>query len=237
MRSRPRRVVRIGAPLIDIRRHYFTGRGKYRIFNTAAYIFYRSNVGPPTEADALYESSATLPATPATTFANGTWWISVAYFNGVIKSGFLPLGPNGETFIRLDIAGGVVAASPPQPPGDWRLEVRAGGVIRVVGFYLQADSNRATDWAITYTTNGSTPGTPPAVSPTVTVLMPTRGLAVLSYDLPAQANGTTVKVRLQTKRSTAYSENSVVKTAIADAAGPSAPIVGQRWPGRLPESL
>lgn len=236
-RIHTRRMVRIGAPLIDIRRHYFAGRGKYRVFNTAAYIFYRSNTGPPTETDALYESSATLPATPAATFADGTWWISVAYFNGVVKSGFLPLGPNGETFVRLDIVGGAVAGSPPQAPGDWRLEVRAGGVIRVVGFYLQLGANRATHWAITYTTNGSTPGTPPAVSPTVTVLMPTAGLAILSYDLPAQANGTTVKVRVQTKRGTAYSENSVVKTAIADATGPSAVATAQRWPGRLPENL
>lgn len=223
--------------LIDIRRHYFTARGKYRVFNAAVYRFYRSNTGPPAETDAPFATSASLPSTPANTYADGTWWISVSYFNGVIDSGFLPLGPNGERYVRLDIASGAVAGSPPQPPGDWRLEVRAGGVIRIVAFYFQVDSNRATDWAIAYTTNGSTPGTPPAVSPTVTVLMPTRGLAILSYDLPAQANGTTVKVRLQTKRSSTYSENSVVKTAIADATGPSAPAVGQRWPGRLPETL
>ena len=75
----------------------------------------------------------------------------------------------------------------------------------------------------------------------ITVAMPSRGLAVLAYDLPAQGDGTTVKVRLQTRRQDngrwTYSENSIVLTAVADAQGPSAPIAGAVWPGYLPEDL
>jgi len=67
--------------------------------------------------------------------------------------------------------------------------------------------------------------------------MPTAGLAVLAYDLPAAADGTTVKVRLQTVRDTTYSEDSTVKTATADATGPAAPPAADRWVGGLPEDL
>jgi hypothetical protein len=66
------------------------------------------------------------------------------------------------------------------------------------------------------------------------------GLVVLEYDLPGQANGTTVKVRLQTRRNDSgtwrYSENSTVLTAIADASVPSAPLTLQQWPGDLAKS-
>lgn len=228
------RVVRIAPRLIDFARRYMDGRGKYRVYNAAAYRFYRSNSAPPAEGSTPFATSASLPSTPADTYANGTWYLSVSYFNGVIDSGFLPIGPNGETYRRLDISGGAAVSGPPQGPGDWRLEIRGGGVVRVVGIYYEEDSLRATEWAIAYTTNGADP---PAGSPTVTVTMPTRGLAVLSYDLPAQAHGTTVKVRLQTRRTTSYSEASTIKSAAADATGPAAPPAGERWRGHLPEDL
>ena len=99
--------------------------------------------------------------------------------------------------------------------------------MQIVSRYWQSDANRATEWAITYTTDGAEPAEPPHVTPTVTQTMPTAGVAVLVYDLPAQANGTTVKVRLQTRRQTSsvwyYSEGSAVLSAGADAAGGAAP--------------
>jgi len=71
--------------------------------------------------------------------------------------------------------------------------------------------------------------------------MPTAGLALLSYDLPGQAHGTTVKVRLQTRRQDAswvYSEGSTIKSTTADAQGPTtAPPAGEAWPGSLPEDI
>ena len=215
--------------------------GLYHNFGTAEYRFYRSNLAPPLESDTPFATNASLPYTPVDLFADGIWYVSVAYYNGILTSGFLPLGPNGETYIRIEISGGVVLQTPPNPPISWELELRPAGVIRVKAFYQQTGSLRATQWAITYTTNGSTPGAPPAVSPTVSAAMPSSGAAVLEYDLPGQADGTTVKVRLQTRRNDGgtwrYSENSIVKSLVADAAGPMAPLVLQPWPGRLPEGV
>ena len=64
-------------------------------------------------------------------------------------------------------------------------------------------------------------------------------LSVLNYSLPAQADGTTVKVRVQTRRndgtegtpSWVYSASSVV-SAEADATGPTVPL---RIEGTTPE--
>lgn len=233
---------RKGSRRVAPSRFYGSFVGTYRLEGTAQYRFYRSNVAPPLETDTPYATSASLPSTPANTFANGTWYISVAFFNGILSSGFLPLGPNGETYIRLEISGGVVLGNLPNGPIGAMLELRPGGVVRVRAFYFQTDALRATEWAITYTTNGATPGTPPAVSPTIgTAMVPAGGAAVLEYDLPAQADGTTVKVRLQARRNDSgtwrYSENSTVMSIVVDAAGPTAPLVLQNWPGRLPEGV
>jgi len=220
-------------------KYYHDGRGEYRVFNNAVYRFYRTNGAPPTEADVPYATSATLPATPATTFGDAAWFISMDFFNGVIGSGFLAIGPNGETALRLDVSAALQINAPPNAPGDARLVQLAGGVVRVMGVYLQAGALRATEWAITYTTNSSTPGTPPAVTPTDTVTIPAGVLAVLEYNLPAQAHGTTVKARVQTRRldgvTQRYSEGSTVLTTTADATGPSAPAQINRFPGRFPQ--
>jgi len=213
-------------------RFYHDGRGLYRVFNAAEYRFYRDNAAPPAEDDAPFATNATLPHTPADVYADGTWYLSVSWFNGVIDSGFLPLGEHGETYLRLDLAGGEETTGPPQGPADWRLELDAAGVVRVVAFYWESGALRADEWSIAYTIDG---GDPPEDTPDVTVTM-AAGLAVLDYELPAQANGTTVKVRLQTRRDdTVYSEDSTIKTATADAAGPTAPLDAERWAGPLPE--
>jgi len=226
----------------DAVKHYGEARGLYRIFNDAEYRFYRSNVAPPQESDTPFATSATLPYEPPDTFADGTWYLSVSYFNGVLDSGFLPLGPNGETYLRLDLSGGQEINAPPNPPNDWRLEKRPNGVLRIVGIYLQTGNLRADEWAIAYTTDGTTPATD---SPDVTVAMGNRGIAILTYDLPAQSDQTVVKVRVQTRRNDGtdqspqwvYSENSDAKTITADARGPRSPVAAERWTGRLPEDL
>jgi hypothetical protein len=139
--------------------------------------------------------------------------------------------------LKLVISGGVEVGAPPGAPQNWALEQRAAGVIRVTGLYLETGALRADTWAIGYTTNGSAPAED---TPTVTQAMSGSGIEVLSYDLPAQANGTTVKVRLQTRRGAApysYSDGSTVLTATADAEGPAATDAGAAWPGRLPEEV
>ena len=196
--------------------------GLYRVFNGAAFRFYRSNSTPPVEGDMPFATNATLPHEPADTYADGTWYLSVSFFNGIYDSGFLPLGPMGETYLRLDLSGGVEIDSPPAGPLQWHLKNVGAGVVRIIALYLQDTSLRAEEWSIAFTTNGSTPATD---TPTITPAITASGLAVLTHDLTGQADSTTVKVRLQTRRfddpSYTYSEDSEVQTITADAAGPA----------------
>ncbi len=197
-------------------------RGRYRVFNPAVYRFYRSNSVPPVEGDTPFATNATLPHEPADTYADGTWYLSVSLFNGIFDSGFLPLGSMGETFLRLDLSGGVVIGSPPAGPLQWHIENIGGGVVRIIAVYLESGAVRAVDWAIGRTFNGSTPA---ADTPDETAVITSSGIAILEHSLAAQSDGTTVKVRLQTRRldsSYVYSEDSEVKTIVADAVGPAA---------------
>jgi len=204
--------------------HRAEARGLYRIFNTAEYRFYRSQTAPPVEKDTPFATNATLPHQPTETFADGTWYLSVSYYNGIYDSGFLPVGPLGEPYWRLDLAGGVETTSPPAGPLRWDLQALAGGVVRVVGLVCQSGDLRAEEWALAYTTDGSTP---PADSPDATQAIAAEDLAYLDYELPAVASGTPVQVRLQTRRndgSWVYSEGSEVKSITPDLFGPSAPL-------------
>lgn len=180
-----------------LRKHRSAARGKHRIFNAAEYRFYRSNSAPPVEGSVPYATAASLPDTPANTFGNGTWYISVSYFNGVLDSGFLPIGPRGETYLRLDIAAGVVTNSPPAAPLRIELQQAAGGQTRVLALYAEDAALRAGEWAIAYTDDGSDP---PADTPDVTLSIARGGNALLDYLLPAADDGDTVKVRVQTRR-------------------------------------
>lgn len=213
-------------------------RGLYRVFNAAVFRFFRSNVAPPIETDTPYAVAASLPTTPGDLFPDGTWFLSASFFNGVIDSGFRPLGPDGETFLRLDISDGVVTGSPPRGPDEQRLDAEAGGVVRILALYFETSALRATEWAIAFTTDGSTP---PTDTPDVVVAMEASGLAVLNQALAAVADGLTVKVRIQTRRTDAgsfvYSEDSTVLSIVADAVGPSVPLQIQTWRGRLAEGF
>ncbi len=217
---------------IDFRRRQATHRGKFRVFNDSEYRFFRSNVAPPEESDTPFATNSTLPHEPADTYADGTWFLSVSFFNGVLDSGFLPLGERGETYLRLDLSGGLEVGNPPDGPLEWRIENRAGGIVRVHAVLMQFGTLRPDTWSIGFTTNGSDPAEDVA---TETVAIVSQSLVVLSHDLPAQSNGTTVKVRLQTRRTTIYSDDSIIKTLTADAIGPGAPLHGDSWSGRVSE--
>jgi len=213
--------------------------GLYRVFNSACYRFYRSNSGPPAESDTPYATAAALPATPSDTFADGSWWISVDYFNGAVGSGFLPIGPNGETYIRIEVVGGVQKGAPSGQPGEaslpavgtWSLVERSGGVLAVTSIYNEADSVRADDWCIAWTNDGTDPSTPPTVSGTTTVTyvaMTGANLSILDYELPAQSDSVTVKVRLSVRRDRGggdyvYSEDSTIAEHKISRTGPTAP--------------
>ncbi len=153
-RARRRRLPHIINPATFRAHILLATRGKFRVFNDAEYRIYWNNARPPQPGDPVNETTATLPYTPAGTFADGTWWFSMSAFNGIWDSGFLPLGPNGETYLRLDIVSGSVVTGPPNGPQSWTLEARAGGVIRVSGGYLQAGSLRADQFFVEYTIDG-----------------------------------------------------------------------------------
>lgn len=211
-----------------------SARGLYRIFNTAGYRFYRSNVAPPLASDTPFATHATLPYQPTSTYADGTWYVSVSYFDGVLDSGFLPVGPHGETYKVLTIASGVQLPTPPGTPYGTTLKQLAGGIVQIIGYYAATPDgpNRATQWAIAYTVDGSTPA---SGSPTITPSMGNSAgnmgaRAVLTYRLPAQSNGTTVKVLLQVRRPISggysYSPAAPVLSTVVNTSGPSAPLGG-----------
>jgi hypothetical protein len=219
--------------LIDWGRRYGAARGLYRVFNAACYRFYRSTSGPPVAGSSPYATSSTLPDTPATTFADGTWYLSMSYFDGVLDSGFLGLGPNGQTCIVVTIASGASVASPPIAPLSATLQVLAGGIVRVVALYAENDSARADTWCVAYTTNGAMPN---ANSPTVTqAFRSSVGAQTLVLNLPAQSTGVTIKALVQVSRGSTpvYSAPSAVLVAVANAAGPSEVPGGDIWTGAL----
>ena len=223
--------------------HYFGFRGSYVIFNAAGYYFWYGDTIP--DPDSPYQdTNATLPHTPVDTFTDGIKYFSLKYSNGVIISDFLPVGANGATYLRLDLDTGAELAGPPNRQGDVRLELKAGGVVRVVAFYGQtAGVARAEEFAIYATFDGSDPGSGPDDIADYTVAIGTSGLAILTYDLPAQADDTEVKVRVQMSRDDSgtdrFSDTSAddILTTNADAAGPVVLQETINWTGVLPEDL
>ena len=227
-----------GPRLIEFAHRHADLRGLFRVFNAAGYRFYRSSVAPPEEGDSPFATNTSLPYTPAATFGDGTWYLSVSYFNGVIDSGFLPIGARGETYRRLTIVDGASVGVAPATPGYWHVEQAAGGAIRILALYYEDGSGRAGQWAIATTIDGTDP---PAGDPDLTEDVYGDPLSILDYELPAQAGGTTVKVRLQVRRNDGteevpvwtYSADSEIATIVADDAGPAAPRDATAWPGSV----
>lgn len=235
----PRPVSRCVGP--KPRRRRIEARGLYRIFAPAEYRFYRSLTSPPVDGSVPFATSATLPATPAETFADGEWYLAVSYFNGVLDSGFLPFGAAGETYVRLRVGSGADLGTLPAGLLEWRVEQQAGGVVRVVAVCYLESAAADHEWAIAYSVDGSDPA---ADAPDVTAELTAGGLAVLMQDLPAAADGATVKVRLQIRRNDgtdespvwSYSAASTIKSILADATGPTAAIAAEAWAGELNET-
>jgi hypothetical protein len=221
-----------------------SAQGLYRVFNAAGYRMYWSNSGPPVAGGAPQAFNATLPFTPSSAFSDGTWYLSMSYFDGVLDSGFLPIGPAGQTYLTMILSGGVLQPTLPTAPTNTSLVVQAGGVIQVVGYYATAAGdgvNAATEWDIAYTTDGSTPS---SNSPSIRVAFSAGGspIQTLMYSLPTQTGGTVVKVQLQVGRALspsgyAYSTPGTVLAATAVTAGPSSPLGIQSWAGVVPPGV
>jgi hypothetical protein len=218
--------------------HYAEGRGLFRIFNPAEFRLYWSSSGPPAEGSTPQATSASLPyATPP--LADGTWYFSLSWFNGVLDSGFLPLGPAGEPYLVLRIVDGAVVANPPSAPFWGELRPDAGGVLGILALYDEAIASlRADQWAIAYTSDGTAPDPD---DPGITAAVDGDGRAILDYALPAQAAGTLVRVCLQVRRNDGtgetpdwtYSDPLYLSATVAIAA-PVAPPAAVAWPGLTP---
>jgi hypothetical protein len=219
-------------------RNYAAARGLYRIFNAAGYRFYRKLGSAPAETDTPFATNASLPYQPAVSFTDGTWYLSMSYFNGCIDSGFLPVGPQGQTYLTITVSSGVAAAAAPSQPNGATLQIFPGNVARVTAFYLATPDgvNRATQWAIHYTTDGSTPS---SNAPNLTVPMSAGAMQVLQQDFSIPA-GVTVNLQLQVRRTTpsnVYSTPLAILTAVNNVTPPSAPVDLQAWVGQLPSDF
>lgn len=220
--------------------HYGTGRGCYRIYGTAQYLFYY-DTSPITEDSDLDAVNSDINYETVDTFITGVYYFGARYTNGIYTSPLLPVGPNGETYYRLDVDSGVETISPPGKPFDVRLLRDTAGVIQVLAGYFESyQTIRANQFAINATFNGSDPGQD---SPDYTRNMAKYGPQMLRYSLPPQVHGTTVKVRVQTRRNDGteispdytYSETTAddVLTITADAQGPSVPMDAEIHPGAV----
>lgn len=217
-------------------RAYSAARGLYRIFNAAGYRAYRNNSGEPIPGvDAVFASSATLPWSPATAFADGTWRMGLEAFNGVLGSDFAAVRPLKVTTGQLD-------ENSPGEPETVELRQTAGGVPHVTAVYNRLRDEQlgfaGDQWALWYTTNGSAPG---GGSPQYTQDMTfDQGHDRLEYDLPAQTAGTNVRVLVKVRRSGVVGIGGAIPSsavgATADAVvsltGPAAPAGGGSGEGR-----
>jgi hypothetical protein len=181
----------------------------------------------------------TLPLTSADLPFNSILYCALAYFNGVLNSGFLPVGPAGETYFIVEIVAGHVVSEPPSGPNDWSLVDAGNGEMRIRAVYTETGSTRAHEWAIAYTTNGTDP---PIDAPDVTIPMLAIGAALLDYVIVILTHGATLKVRVQTRRNDGsealpdwrYSRDSYVLTITVDTSAPATPLDARVWPGPPP---
>lgn len=213
----------------DGERYHGDIRGAFRVANDAEFRFHRSNTVPPVETDTPWDTDSSLSHSPTDTFADGTWYLAVSEFDGIIDSGFRPIGPNGENYRRLEVSGGAQLPERPIGPQAVAVTLGAGGTARVRANYWDQDASRlADDWSLAYTTDGSDP---PEDTPDVVIAMGGNGGAeVLDRAITAQPHGTTIKVRVQTRKGSgpyAYSADSAVYEVTADATGPAAVIGAQ----------
>jgi len=183
-------------------RAHATVRGLYRIFNAAGYrLYYEDGRTPEPGRDTVRDTNASVPWTPTFNFksADADYRVGVTYTDGINESGLVV-----PTRIEID-SGAKLPARQRKPARFWMAPDADGVVIVKAIYHKPRDANAetaATHWAIWYTTDGSDPdtGTAPDYTETMTFA---KGVARLAKSLPAQADGTTVKVAVRTRRTVA----------------------------------
>jgi hypothetical protein len=185
-------------------------RGLFRIFNDAIYrLYYQSSpAAPGSTPDA---TSSTLPY--SVSLADGTWYLSASYFNGVYDSGFLPLGAAARPYQIVTLVGGVVIASPPPAPLSLELAETAPGVVTVTA--TATDPGNVGD--LWYLTTNVTPAT-------YTKSVSAGALAIFRYSLPAVSAGTMVNITLCLQNSGGSNSAAITASITTASGGPTAPL-------------
>jgi hypothetical protein len=216
-------------------RHYHDWRGRWHVPTDPAYWVYIESTPPDDNVHTPTAEPGGLPWTSSALGASGTFYVSVAYFNGYESSGFLTVGDNGETYRKLILIGSAEQPIPPNGVIEASIQPDAGGKMRVTASYDQAGANRATEFALAWSTGGTPP---PTSTPDRTASIPAAGLAVLDEIVPdtGEADGTLINVRIQTRRSGVYSD-SVIVSDYADNSTPSPPRQVTVWRGSPTEAL
>jgi len=226
---------------------------QYRVFNATRYRLYRSTSTPPVEGDTPFFTTATLPANVPTIFSNDIWYLAVSYVNGVIDSGFYPIGDNGEPYMTIDLTDEkIIGTQAPNAPTSWHLEQRDGNVW-LIGIYFKGNAPQASKWTYAWTSDGTTPPdpvyNPVDLDPYDEVYVGTQAiatvaLAVLEVDLGAYADAKVIKCKLATARQDIDGasisnriSDFVQKELTVNTAGPTAPVDAHEWHGRTPETL
>lgn len=218
-----RRVVRIRISWDDGvgGRAYSEAIALYRCRGSAQYEGFQGTTEPDPEHDAAAATGAALPLTITAAITNGE------YHHAAILRNAYGLGGGLQDIQRVTVAAGVQGTNAPDGDLDVRLEPRAGGVTRVHSRFgmPQETDRRPIEWALWYTTNGSTPG---SGSPNVTAtLTRARRSAVWQYDLPAQADGTVVKVLVKVRKAgPVYQVSGTSANLTIRTTGPLAPASG-----------
>lgn len=238
VRARRRRGVlgRIIAPPLGRARYRQRWIGLWRAFNAAGYRVYWQHGSPPSAGDAPVAVGPTLPIHISGPIADGVWYLSVSWFNGVLDSGFLPIGPAGETWLRFDFDRGAPSATPPRAPISARGELLPDMGWKIHAVYAEDGPDRADEWVI-YTLVDTDPNGDPLTGNRETIPMASGGVGILSFTpaIPAATGGEYAIALVRTARGGVESENTAAIVLAGDDAGPDAPVGYTQWSGAAPE--
>jgi hypothetical protein len=197
--------------------------GHFRVADPGVegYELYRGVNAEPDLAGAAWETFTSLPHSTASLSVGNTYRFVLRQRNryGLISE--------NTTSTVITVAGdGTQTATPPSAPTDITGLALDGGVVQISAVYTPAPDgdNAATTWLVYHRTNGTNPD-PATDTPAETAMVNADGLVKLTWESAAQADGTTVKVLVRTRRDgtpDADSTNSTIVTVTAETSGPAA---------------
>lgn len=205
-------------------------RGRSRIFNAAQYRFYRKDGSVPVPGvDSAHATASSLPSTPAGAWADGDWYITVTYFNGVIESLPKLQPPDGTPAKFLEIASSAEVDLAPGDASEYSISAIAGAKIRAQAIYsLASDRGRGvtpTHWRLSWTGDASG-------SASIAFGTSQNEEVRLDYEI-SLSDGQEITLTIKTgyDPGTGFVESAGVQATItADSAGPAAPEVSPSTP-------